>query len=31
MLLQKTLDLPTADTARPGRSAPIPTAQTDFV
>ncbi len=31
MLLQKTLDLPTADTALPGRSAPIPTAQTHFV
>jgi peptide-methionine (S)-S-oxide reductase len=31
MLFQKTLDLPTADTALPGRSAPIPTAETHFV
>ncbi|NQE60793.1 peptide-methionine (S)-S-oxide reductase MsrA [Caulobacter sp. RHG1] len=31
MLLQKTLDLPTADTALPGRSAPIPTADIHFI
>ncbi|WP_184721778.1 peptide-methionine (S)-S-oxide reductase MsrA [Caulobacter sp.] len=31
MLFQKTLDLPTADTALPGRSAPIPTAETHFI
>lgn len=31
MLFQKTLDLPTADTALPGRPEPIPTAQTHFV
>ncbi len=31
MLFQKTLDLPTADTALPGRPEPIPTAETHFV
>ena len=31
MLFQKTLDLPTADTALPGRAAPIPTAETHFI
>lgn len=31
MLLQKTLDMPTADTALPGRPAPIPTAELHFV
>ncbi len=31
MLLKKTLDLPTAETALPGRSDPIPTAQAHFV
>ena len=29
--LQKTLDLPSADTALPGRAAPIPTAETHFI
>lgn len=29
--LQKTLEMPSADTALPGRAAPIPTAQTHFV
>lgn len=29
--LKKTLDMPTADTALPGRAEPIPTAQTHFV
>jgi peptide-methionine (S)-S-oxide reductase len=29
--LQKTLEMPSADTALPGRAAPIPTAQTHFI
>jgi peptide-methionine (S)-S-oxide reductase len=31
MLLQKTLEMPTADTALPGRAQPIPTAEAHFV
>nr|WP_295110601.1 peptide-methionine (S)-S-oxide reductase MsrA [uncultured Caulobacter sp.] len=31
MLLQKTLEMPTAETALPGRAQPIPTAETHFV
>ena len=31
MFLKKTLELPTADEALPGRAHPIPTAETHFV